>query len=130
MSDTNHNHGKVSTAFLVCGTIAFMGILGGYIYLMHFGKDVDKYLVFILAVAALIPGTAAWKKGVEIQKDQEVIKNQTNGPLTATHENVAKIYERQVTEADRIQLVETSMNFRMDKLEAMLNKLITQSESK
>jgi hypothetical protein len=117
----------MSTALLICGTIAFMGILGGYIYLMHFGKDVDKYLVFILAVAALIPGTAAWKKGVEIQKDQEVIKNQTNGPLTATHENVARIHERVITDSDRISMVETSINNRMDKLEGLLNQVIAQT---
>lgn len=104
-----HDHGKVSTAFLVCGTIAFLAVLGGYFYLAINRLDTTAYLGFVVAVAALIPGTAAWKNSNEIKK-------QTNGPLTKTNETV-------ISMDSKINVIETAMNHRMDKLEESLIRM-------
>jgi hypothetical protein len=108
MSDTSdqHDHSRVSTAFLICGTIGFLAVLGGYFYLAINRLDTTAYLGFVVAIAALIPGTAAWKNSNQIMK-------QTNGPLTKTNDTVNNI-------DTKINVIETAMHHRMDSLEEKL----------
>lgn len=108
--DTGHSHhGKIGgTAFLICGTIAFLAVLGGYFYLAINKLDTTAYLGFVVAVAALIPGTAAWKNSNQIMK-------QTNGPLTKTNDTVNGI-------ETKINIIETAMHHRMDKIEEAIKQ--------
>ncbi len=76
-----------NTAMLICGTVAFIGMMSVYVILTMNNKDTNALLIFVGGILALIPGTAAWK-------NTDRIKHATNGPLTATSNSVSQLEVR------------------------------------
>lgn len=64
-----------------------IALLAVYTVLKLNHVDISDFLPFIIGIAALVPGTAAWRNSQEIKK-------QTNGPLSQTHETVSSMETR------------------------------------
>lgn len=75
------------TAILWAGTVAFMTVVIAYVVLSALKVDTAPFLLFTVGSAGvLLPGLAAWR-------NTDIIKQQTNGPLTATNQTVATLHE-------------------------------------
>ncbi len=100
---------KPSPLLIICGTVVFVALMACYMLMSLYKINTGEFLVFIGAIVAMIPGTAAWRNS------QKII-NQTNGPLTETSANALESVER-------IASVETSVSQIQETLEAISQRL-------
>lgn len=88
--------------FAICAATVGLGLLATYVVLKLNHVDISDLLPFIIGIAALVPGTAAWHNSQEIKK-------QTNGPLSQTHETVSAIESRLQVLEDSIKEIRESV---------------------
>jgi len=86
------------TFFMVLALLAFIACLGGYITMAALHLDTAGYIGFLGVLAATFGGAG----GVAAWRNTEVIKEQTNGPLTLTHKNVSDLGETVSTLQDQM----------------------------
>lgn len=101
MSDTKDV--KTNPLLIVCATVVFLSLMACYVVMSLYKIDTGNFLVFITAIVALIPGTAAWRNS------QKII-NQTNGPLTETSANALESVERITSVEESVSALQVTMN--------------------
>lgn len=94
-----------SPLVVICGFLALCAMLATYIVLELNGRSTTNFLTFIVGIAAIVPGTAAYNAVRSVKRDSMEIKKQTNGPLTRTHETVISVDDRLSTLEDSIQRI-------------------------
>jgi len=87
MSDTRKP--SITVTLVICCTLAFLSVLGAFVYLESTGKGTAGYVAFLAFAIGSIPAIANWKNNREVKNDTletkaivNEIKEQTNGPLT------------------------------------------------
>jgi hypothetical protein len=91
MSDINNEPPKrfgTTVTITICGTIAFLAVLGAFVFLETSGKGTVAFMGFLAFAAAAIPGILNYKQSREIKNVAEEVKEQTNGPLSAKFEEL------------------------------------------
>lgn len=89
MSDTNEPRKLGTTVTLaICSTIAFLAVLGAFVYLEANNKGTAGFMALLAFAAGTIPGIVNYRQNKEIKSETKEIKEQTNGPLSAKFEDL------------------------------------------
>lgn len=59
-------------ALIICSTVAFLSVLAAFIILSLKGIDTSNLLPFVIGIATIIPGVAAWRNTQVIKKQNEL----------------------------------------------------------
>lgn len=94
-----------SPLVVIMGFLSLVALLACYVLLEMNGKSTNSFLGFIVGIAAIVPGTAAYTAAKSVKRDSLEIKRQTNGPLTKTHETVVNVEDRLSSLEDNIKLL-------------------------
>ncbi len=85
----------------------FMGALTGYVVLTLNGVDATNFVLFVGGAATmLVPQLMTLNKQGSLQRDMAVVKERTNGPVTAIADNVKANVNSQAEIVDRLERLE------------------------
>jgi hypothetical protein len=93
------------TLYVIGGLALFVVCLAAFVTMSALHLDTGQLVTFIVTIWGVIGGTA----GVAAWRNTEVIKEQTNGPLSATHLSVANTADRVASLESAIQDISTRM---------------------
>ena len=90
----------VSKTIVVCATVAFVVVIVAFVFLSYRHIDTTPLVTFAIGlVSGVAPNLASYFKTHSLQKDVNVVMEQTNGPLTVglkqIEELTAKVQEIQ-----------------------------------
>lgn len=91
----------MSKTIVICATVAFVALVGAFVVLTYAGKDTASLVTFAMGIAAaVVPAMAGYLKSSQTQKtvehvaeSVEVVKDQTNGPMTAAIKQMTNVAE-------------------------------------
>lgn len=86
----------MSKTIVVCATIAFVAVMVAFVFLSYRHIDTAPLVTFAIGLASgVAPGLASYFKShesaknvAEVAADVQIVKDQTNGPLTKAINNV------------------------------------------
>lgn len=97
---------KVAATFGV--VTGFVAALTGFVVLTIQGVDTTDFVLFVGGAATmLVPQLLTLNKQGALQRDMEVVKERTNGPVTAIADNVKANVESQEEIVSRLKHLET-----------------------
>lgn len=74
----------MSKTIVICATVAFVVVIAAFVFLSYRHIDTTSLITFALGLASgVAPNLASYVKTHNLQKDVNVVMEQTNGPLTA-----------------------------------------------
>lgn len=74
----------MSRTLVVCATVAFTVVIAAFVFLSYRHIDTTPLVTFAIGlISGVAPNLASYFKTHSLQKDVNVVMEQTNGPLTA-----------------------------------------------
>ena len=84
----------VSKTVVICATIAFVVVIGAFVFLTTRHIDTTSLVSFAVGLASgVVPNMASYFKTHSLQQDVNVVKDQTNGPLTQGLKEISELKE-------------------------------------
>lgn len=84
----------MSKTVVICATIAFVVVIGAFVFLTYRHIDTTSLVTFALGLASgVAPNMASYFKTHSLQQDVNVVKEQTNGPLTQGLKEIKELKE-------------------------------------
>jgi hypothetical protein len=82
----------VSKTLAICATVAFCVLIGAFVFLTYQHIDTTSLVTFAIGMlSGIAPNIANYMKTHAVANDVQVVKEQTNGPLTRAMEQINKL---------------------------------------
>lgn len=84
----------MSKTIVICATVAFVVVIAAFVFLSYRHIDTTSLVTFALGLASgVAPNLASYFKTHSLQKDVNVVMEQTNGPLTQGLKEIKELKE-------------------------------------
>lgn len=84
----------MSKTVVICATVAFVVVIAAFTFLTFRHIDTTSLVTFALGLASgVAPNLASYFKTHSLQQDVNVVKEQTNGPLTQGLKEISELKE-------------------------------------
>lgn len=84
----------MSKTIVICATVAFTVVIAAFVFLSYRHIDTTSLVTFALGLmSGVAPNIASYLKTHSLAKDVNVVKEQTNGPLTQGLKEISELKE-------------------------------------